>query len=220
MKKQPSKKIILHIDTTGMKFNPPGSVTKTEGDRVMQIDAIELVDGKRTGNNYQTLINPEHVISKEATAIHHLTKKDVKAAPVFAKIKDSFLAYVKGADVIAANPWVKGMINSELHRFKKDDNITNYCSEITYIPKMHKALHPDAVTLHGIDGLCTFYKIDSSKTDKRVEKLCKIYEKMSAGMTKTTAKTASVVTTGMFAAKVAANTAIAASEPRVLRNRK
>ncbi len=201
MKKKPVKQIILHVDTTGMKFNKPGSITKTEGDRILQISAIELIDGKRTGNDFHTRLNPEHIISKEATAIHHLKKKDIQHEPVFADIKDRFLAYIKDAELIAVNPWVKAFLNSELHRFVEGDNVTNYCREVTYTSKLHKKLHPD-VSKHGLDGLCSFYKIKHAATDTRIDKIYKVYAVMSAELAKQAAKKTSVATKGMFATKV------------------
>ena len=52
--------IILDTETTGL-FSAAG--------RIVEIAAVEMLDGKLTGREFHHLLNPEHTISQEITEI-------------------------------------------------------------------------------------------------------------------------------------------------------
>lgn len=52
--------IILDTETTGL--------SPAEG-RIVEIAAVEMLDGKLTGREFHQLLNPEHPISEEITEI-------------------------------------------------------------------------------------------------------------------------------------------------------
>ena len=79
--------IVFDTETTGLEpFN---------GDKIIEIGAVELLDKERSGKTYHQLVNPEKKISKETTEITHITDEDVKNQPTFREIANDFLSFLK-----------------------------------------------------------------------------------------------------------------------------
>ena len=79
--------IVFDTETTGLDpFN---------GDKIIEIGAVELLDKERSGKTYHQLINPEKKISKETTEITHITDDDVKNQPTFRDVANDFLTFLK-----------------------------------------------------------------------------------------------------------------------------
>ena len=57
-----SREIVLDTETTGIE--------PSEGHRVIEIAAIELVNLLPTGRNFHTLLNPQRDIPADASRIH------------------------------------------------------------------------------------------------------------------------------------------------------
>ena len=79
------REIVLDTETTGLR--------PEEGHRVTDIGCVELIDHIPTGKVYQTYLNPEREISKEAEEICGLPTEFFSDKPKFAEIVDSFLAF-------------------------------------------------------------------------------------------------------------------------------
>lgn len=90
------REIVLDTEVTG--FSPE------EGERLVEIGAIELINHIPTGVQYHQYINPEKEISEEVTKIHGLTYDFLKAYPTFKDIAQNLLNFI-GADakIIAHN---------------------------------------------------------------------------------------------------------------------
>lgn len=72
---------IFDLETTGLE---PGK------DRIIQIAVLHVNRG-RTVTEWQTFVDPEMPIPKEATEVHHTTDEMVKGAPTLAEIKTEIL---------------------------------------------------------------------------------------------------------------------------------
>src|SRR5690348_2013092 len=75
-KRNSMRQVILDTETTGLRTE--------DGDRIIEIGCIELINRKFTGKRYHQYINPERSIDKEAIAIHGLTNPFLETKPVFA----------------------------------------------------------------------------------------------------------------------------------------
>lgn len=103
----PERVIVWDTETTGL--------SPKRGDRIVEIGAIEMVDGKPTGEQFHVYINPERHIPKQATDVHGITDEDVKDAPKFADIAQDFLDFVGDAPLVAHNAsFDMRFINAEL----------------------------------------------------------------------------------------------------------
>ena len=79
------REIILDTETTGL--NP------SEGHRVIEIAAIEIIDFLPTGKTFHKYINPERDVPQQSTDIHGLTIDFLSDKKIFRKIADEFLEF-------------------------------------------------------------------------------------------------------------------------------
>ena len=70
-----SRLIVLDTETTGL--------SAVDGDRIVELGCVELVNRKLTGNNLHFYINPERPNHEDAVKIHGLTDEFLADKPVF-----------------------------------------------------------------------------------------------------------------------------------------
>lgn len=101
-------KVVFDTESTGFDVNV--------GDRLVEIGAVELDDQNHpTGVLFHVYINPQRDVPKEATKIHGLTTEFLKNYPTFDKIKNDFLKFIEGKELIAHNlPFELGCLEHEL----------------------------------------------------------------------------------------------------------
>lgn len=85
------RQIVLDIETTG--FNPAV-------DRIIEIGCIELVDRRRTGNNFHAYCNPHRSVG-DSFAVHGIPDAFLANQPDFPA--GAFLAYIGDAQLVAHN---------------------------------------------------------------------------------------------------------------------
>jgi DNA polymerase-3 subunit epsilon len=103
------RQIILDTETTGLD--------PLQGDRVIEVAAVELVNLLPTGEVFHRLVDPERDIPAEATRIHGFTNGDLAGKPRFAAIAEELIAFLGNAPIIAHNaPFDFGFLDAELHR--------------------------------------------------------------------------------------------------------
>lgn len=108
------REIVFDTETTGLD--------PFQGDRIVEIGCVELVNHVPTGNVYHQYINPERSMSEEVVAVHGLTEEFLSDKPTFREIADDFLAFI-GSDsaLIAHNaPFDMKFLNAELSWIGKD----------------------------------------------------------------------------------------------------
>lgn len=103
------RQIFLDTETTGLDPN--------EGDRIIQIAAVEAKNGLRTGAFYHTLINPLRPIGLAAMQVHQITDQMVADEPLFEEIVDDFLAFIGNDPIIIHNAeFDMNFLDSEMKR--------------------------------------------------------------------------------------------------------
>ena len=103
------KLIVLDTETTGLEVD--------QGHRVIDIGAIVLKDRKKTNEYFQSYVNPERLIDREAQEIHGISNEQLEKEPKFSEIAESFLEFVQDSVLIIHNaPFDLGFLNSELQR--------------------------------------------------------------------------------------------------------
>ncbi len=101
MRIQDARFVVLDTETTGLD---------AEVDKVVDISLVEV---SRNGIQplYNTLIHPGRDIPPTASAIHHITLKDVADKPKFEDIWPTVLSYVEDAIIVAHNaPFDRSML--------------------------------------------------------------------------------------------------------------
>lgn len=102
------REIVFDTETTGLD--------PFQGDRVVEIGAVELVNHVPTGRKYHQYINPERAMSAEVIAVHGLTDAFLADKPTFKEIADDFLAFIgEDSKLVAHNAsFDMKFINAEL----------------------------------------------------------------------------------------------------------
>ena len=105
-----SEYISLDIETTGFDF---------QNDRIIEIAAIKYKYGQFV-DKFQTLINPERIISPDITNLTGITQNDVIDAPYIDEVKPYFLEFIGQLPIIGHNavsfdvPFLSSQMGSEI----------------------------------------------------------------------------------------------------------
>ena len=146
------RQIFLDTETTGL--NPD------QGDRVVELACVEMINRKLTGNNLHFYLNPQRDSHEEALRVHGLTTQFLSDKPLFEAVVEEWLAYVQDAEIIIHNaPFDVGFLNAELQR----------CGKLAfkeYVPKvidslaMAKEMYPGK--RNNLNALCERLDVDNS----------------------------------------------------------
>ena len=171
------RQIILDTETTGLETS--------QGHRVIEIGAIEMVNRRMTGNNFHHYFNPEREIDEAAIEIHGITNERLKEEPYFDDLAVDLIGFLKGAELIIHNaPFDVGFLNHEFSLCGYGDSvIENNCDILdTLVLARHK--HPGQK--NSLDALCKRYDVDNSQRTLHgalldAEILADVYLQMTGG---------------------------------------
>ncbi len=144
-----ARQIMLDTETTGISIK--------QGNRILEIGAVEVVNREITGNQYQQYINPERDSEPGALEVHGITTDFLSDKPKFYRIVDEFIEYVRGAELVIHNaPFDVGFINHEFSLCGKAIKIEDICT-ITDSLDYARNKHPGAK--NNLDALCKRYGV-------------------------------------------------------------
>lgn len=104
---QAQREVVLDTETTGVKAQ--------NGDRIVEIGCLELVNHMPTGRTFHAYLNPERDMPAEAERVHGLSSAFLADKPLFAEVADDFLGFIGDAPLIIHNaPFDMGFLNVEL----------------------------------------------------------------------------------------------------------
>lgn len=148
------REIVLDTETTG--FEP------SEGHRIVEIGAVELLNHMPTGRTYHQYINPERDVPSEAFAVHGLSTEYLRDFPVFAAVADDFLAFVTGARLVIHNAaFDMKFLNAELG-WASRPLLPNDVAIDTLT--MARRKYPGSPA--SLDALCRRFGVDNSAREK------------------------------------------------------
>ena len=146
-----AREIVFDTETTG--FDPEN------GDRLVEIGAVELINHIPTGVTYHQYINPERDVPEEAYKIHGLSYEYLKDFPTFAQVADEWVEFVGDATLVAHNAKFDiNFINYELKQFGKDGYSWDRVVDTLEIAKI---LFPGA--RNNLDALCRRFNVDNTE---------------------------------------------------------
>jgi len=145
------REIVLDTETTGFRQN--------DGDRIVEIGCIELVNHVATGNSYHQYVNPERLMPEGAFNVHGLSSEFLADFPVIAKIIDQFIGFIgEETPLIIHNAeFDMGFLNAELKSLNKPLIPMSRCVDTV---KMAREKFPGAPA--SLDALCRRFSIDNS----------------------------------------------------------
>jgi DNA polymerase III subunit epsilon len=147
-----ARQIVLDTETTGLDAK--------NGDRVVEIGCIELLNRRVGERGFHQYLNPERAIDEGAAKVHGLTLEFLADKPRFADIAAEFLDYISGAELIIHNAaFDVGFLDAELARAGKD-KLAKHVSGVVDSLAMARELHPGK--RNSLDALCERYSVDNA----------------------------------------------------------
>lgn len=174
------RQIVLDTETTG--------ISTSNGDRIIEVGCVELVNRKFTGNVFHQYINPDREVSQGAFQVHGISNDFLDDKPRFAQISESLKVFLEGAELVIHNaPFDVGFLEYEFDLLEDPwKHLEDYCTILDTL-KLARKRHPGQK--NNLDALCKRYNIDNTRRDKHgalldAEILAELYLVMTGGQTK------------------------------------
>ena len=153
-----AKHAVLDAETTGLN--------SADGDRIIQISAVEVVDLKITGRTFSTYVNPEgREIKLGSYQVHKISKEMVAHAPLYSEVHPRLMEFIGDGQLVIQNKaFDLGFIRAECGRV----GIAFHHDAVDTID-LARQRWPGAQV--GLDALLRRLQIPSSP--KAIEALCR-----------------------------------------------
>ena len=171
-----TRQIVLDTETTGLNAK--------NGDRVIEIACIEMLDRRLTGTHFHTYLNPGRKSEEGAVKVHGISDEFLLDKPVFAEVSAQFLEIISGAELIIHNaPFDVEFLNQELGLAGLPP-LARQCAGVIDTLKLAKELHPGKK--NSLDALCDRYGVNNSHRTLHgalldAELLAEVYLAMTRG---------------------------------------
>lgn len=168
------REIVLDTETTGFRHD--------DGDRLVEIGCIELVNHLRTGKHYHCYVNPERPMPEDAFKVHGLSDAFLSNKPLFAAVAADFLAFIGDAPLVIHNAqFDMGFLNAELRRAGLAELPAERAIDTV---RLARQKFPGAQA--SLDALCKRFNIDNSGRVKHgalldAELLAEVYLELVGG---------------------------------------
>ncbi|MAL79254.1 MAG: DNA polymerase III subunit epsilon [Sneathiella sp.] len=168
------REIVLDTETTG--FDPE------QGDRIVEIGCIELINHIPSGNSYHRYINPERDMPEAAFRVHGLSEQFLRGHKVMAEEMAEFLDFIGDAPLVIHNAaFDMKFLNAELARLGKP--VLPMSRSIDTVA-MARQKFPGAQA--NLDALCRRFGIDNSARTRHgalldAELLAEVYLELIGG---------------------------------------
>lgn len=174
MSRKPEREIVLDTETTGLY--------PQNGDRIVEIGALEIIDKQITGRKFHYYLNPQREVPMEAYRVHGISTEFLRDKPLFSDVVDEFMDFVGGSRLVIHNaPFDIKFLNAELERVNKP---VLKLSEAVDTLKLARKKHPGARV--NLDALCKRYGVDNSTRNYHgalldAELLVEVYIELTGG---------------------------------------
>ena len=150
------REIIFDTETTGLD--------PENGDKIVEIGMIEILDLLPTGKSFHCYINPMRSVPIEAQKVHGLTDAFLKDFPVFgdAEICDAMLEFIQDSQLVAHNAeFDRKFLNAELRNVGLPIIEQKRCVDTMLLARKKFPGAPAS-----LDALCKRFAIDLKERDK------------------------------------------------------
>lgn len=170
------REIVFDTETTGFKAE--------DGEKMVEIGAIELINHMPTGRTYHQYINPLKEVPEEAFKVHGLSYSFLKDYPKFSEIADEWLEFVGDDSVLVAHN-ASFDINFVNYELKQINRPTYSWDRVIDTLEMARNLFPGARA--SLDALCRRFGIDNTERTLHgalldAELLAKVYLELLGGV--------------------------------------
>jgi DNA polymerase-3 subunit epsilon len=166
------REIVFDTETTGLD--------PYQGDRLVEIGCVELVNGFPTGQFFHRYLNPERDMPQGAFQVHGLSIEFLKDKPLFSDVCEEFLGFIGDAPLVAHNAMFDlGFINAELDRCKRAALQRERLIDTLMLARRRYPAGPNK-----LDDLCGRFSIDLSRRTKHgalldAELLAEVYVELT-----------------------------------------
>ncbi len=174
-----SRQIVLDTETTGLEVS--------EGNRLIEIGAVELVERRITGRQFHYYLNPQRAIEEGALEVHGITEDFLQDKPLFVDIAHEFIEFIQGAELLIHNAaFDLGFLDAELAILANSSaRIVDYATVLDTL-ELAREMHPGQ--RNSLDALCKRYEIDNSNRSLHgalldAQILADVYLAMTGGQT-------------------------------------
>ena len=148
------REIVFDTETTGLD--------PTQGDRLVEIGCIELINRFPTGKTFHCYFYTERDMPESAFKIHGLSSEFLKDKPLFAHKAEELIAFLGDAQLVAHNAMFDlGFLNAELDRAGRAGVARERMIDTLLIARRK---HPGGA--NRLDDLCVRYAVDNSRRTK------------------------------------------------------
>lgn len=169
------REIVFDTETTGLK--------PEEGERVIEIGAVELENRFPTGRSFHVYINPQgREVHPEALRVHGITNQFLNDKPAFPEIVEDFLQFVGDGILVAHNAsFDMNFINSEFARIGLAAFPADRVIDTLVLARRKHPMGPNS-----LDALCSRYNVDNAHRTRHgalldSELLAEVYIEMNGG---------------------------------------
>jgi DNA polymerase III subunit epsilon len=162
------REIVFDTETTGLD--------PLQGDRLVEIGCIEMVNRFPTGKTFHFYFNPERDMPEGAFKVHGLSIDFLRDKPLFTEKADELIAFIGDAQLVAHNAMFDlGFLNAELERAGRSGVSRERIIDTLLLARRK---HPGGS--NRLDDLCVRYSVDNSRRTKHgalldAELLAEIY---------------------------------------------
>ncbi len=148
------REIVFDTETTGLD--------PLQGDRLVEIGCIELLNRFPTGKTFHCYFNPERDMPEQALKIHGLTGEFLNDKPLFVHKVEELIAFLGDAQLVAHSAMFDlGFLNAELERAGRAALSRERMIDTLLLARRK---HPGGA--NRLDDLCLRYAIDNSRRTK------------------------------------------------------
>lgn len=145
------REIALDTETTGL--------SPKNGDRVIEIGAVEMINQIRTGKQFHAYINPQFPVAEGAFKVHGISNEFLADKPLMNETIDGFLEFIGDSPLIIHNaPFDMGFLNNELLLLKRPSILAE---RAVCTLQISRKKYPGGQ--NSLDGLCRRFNIDTSE---------------------------------------------------------
>ncbi len=170
------RQIFLDTETTGLYA--------AQGDRIIEIGCIEMLDRRYTGRQLHHYVNPQRSSHPEAVRVHGITDDFLADKPLFAAVAAELLDFLAGAEVLIHNAsFDLGFLDAELARLGLPA-AAQHAGAVTDTLVLAREMFPGKA--NSLDALCKRLEVDNSNRELHgalldAGLLAEVYARMTRG---------------------------------------
>ncbi len=168
------REVVFDTETTGL--------SPANGDRLVEIGCVELINRVETGRTFHAYFNPERAMAIEAQAIHGLSDAFLADKALFHDVVEDLLEFIDDSPLVAHNASFDfAFLNAELGNCGR---LSISHARMIDTLALSRTRHPGAK--HSLDALCTRFGIDRSHRIKHgalldAQLLAQVYVELTGG---------------------------------------